>query len=137
VNWGELAECCAQELERMRAGLPDAATYFPSAHNVISTLLHHEQSTDGKVSAAIRQFAARRTWPPLTDLERTMLCFRLEWAADLADLLWQQPRPWSDTNDPTHDEERLGWVMLFAWSHVGFPRLHESLQRLLQQRGGA
>ena len=130
MTWGDLAERCAGELERVRAGLPELSTFFPVASTAAVTLVEHEQATDEAVSAAVRQFASDGTWPQLTGLERTMLSFRLEWAASLASLLEEQPGT-SEPSEPVGDENHLGWMMLFAWDQVGFPRLQETLERFL------
>ncbi len=67
----------------------------------------------------------------MSPIERTMLCFRLKFAASLASLLAEQPAPWSDKTESQHDENRLGWLMLFAWEQEGFSTLHENLGRLI------
>ncbi len=71
----------------------------------------------------------------MSPIERTMLCFRLEFAAALAGLLAEQPAPWTDSAEAQHDEQRLGWLMLFAWEHEGFSLLHENLGRLIPTKG--
>jgi hypothetical protein len=63
-----------------------------------------------------------------------MLCFRLEFAVSLACLLAEQPAPWTDSEESQHDENRIGWLMLFAWGEQGFSRLHENLGRLVPRR---
>lgn len=118
----------------MRADLPATASFFPSLEQVASTFLSHEQNTNQAVEVAVRQFAASRKWPAMSPLERTMLCFRLEFAASLATLLTEQPPPWVDSEESQHDEERLGWLMLFAWEQEGFSTLHENLGRLIAVR---
>jgi hypothetical protein len=131
MDWPQIAGLCQVELERLRAGLPAASSFFPSAQDVAETFLAHERDTNEVVEAAVQQFADERTWPAMSPLECTMLCFRLEFAASLANLLAQQPAPWTDNAESQHDENRLGWLMLFAWDQEGFPVLHGNLGRLI------
>lgn len=131
MNWKELAELCQTELERMRFGLPPVASFFQSSEHVASTFLARERETNQAVEIAIRQFAAHLTWPMMSALERTMLCFRLDFAASLATLLAEQPAPWTGDGQAQHDENRLGWLMLFAWEQEGFSTLHKNLGRML------
>jgi hypothetical protein len=67
----------------------------------------------------------------MSPLKRTMLCLRLEFAASLASLLAEQPAPWTDRAESQHDENQLGWLMLFAWEQQGFSTLHGHLSRLI------
>lgn len=131
MDWNEIAELCQKELVRIRADLPAAASFFARPEQVAATFLSHERDTNQVVEVAVRQFAAHRTWPVMSPLERTMLCFRLEFAASLASLLAEQPAPWSDKTESQHDENRIGWLMLFAWEQEGFSTLHENLGRLI------
>jgi hypothetical protein len=64
-----------------------------------------------------------------------MLMLRLDFAAGVADLLYQQPAPWSDSNDAQNDEMRIGWLMLFAWQQFGFQYVLEWFGRF--SSGGA
>lgn len=121
----------------MRAELPPLSSFFPSPAQLPETLLSQERDTNQAVEVAVRQFAAHRTWPEMSRIERTMLCFRLEFAAALAGLLAEQPAPWMDSAEAQHDEQRLGWLMLFAWEHEGFSLLHENLSRLMPAKGKA
>lgn len=121
----------------MRADLPAAASFFTRPEQVAATFLSHERDTNQAVEVAVRQFAAHRTWPVMSPLERTMLCFRLEFAASLASLLAEQPAPWSDKAESQHDENRLGWLMLFAWAQEGFSTLHENLGRLIPPKSNS
>jgi len=134
MDWPEIAGLCQKELEGLRAGLPAAAAFFPSGDQVASTFLVHERQTNSAVERAIGQFAADRTWPPMSEIERTMLCFRLEFSAALAGLLAEQPAPWTDSPESQNDEDRLEWLMLFAWEQEGFSLLHESLDRLVETK---
>jgi hypothetical protein len=131
MNWKEIAELCQRELDRMRADLPAIASFFALPEQVAATFLSHERDTNQSVEAAVRQFAAHRAWPVMSPIERTMLCFRLEFAASLASLLAEQPAPWCDKAESQHDENRIGWLMLFAWEQEGFSTLHENLSRLI------
>jgi hypothetical protein len=131
MNWGEIAELCHTESRRIRRDLPSMATFISTGSDVAETFLARESETNDVVVVAVRQFAMHRTWPKMTVLERAMLCFRLDFAANLASLLFEQPAPWTDVEDQGDDEERLGWLMLFAWEHQGFSSLHDNLQRLV------
>ena len=121
----------------MRAELPPAASFFFNPEQVAATFLAHERQTNQAIEVAVRQFAAHRTWPSMTSLERTMLCFRLEFAASLAGLLAEQPAPWTDSAESQHDENRIGWLLLFAWEQEGFSALHDNLARLIPAKGNA
>ena len=55
----------------------------------------------------------------------------LGFAASLAGLLAEQPAPWTDSAELHNDENRIGWLMLFAWEQEGFSTLHENLDRLI------
>ena len=134
MDWTQIAGLCQTELERLRADLPPAASFFASPEQVAATFLLHERDTNQAIEAAVRQFAAHRTWPVMRPIERTMLCFRLEFAASLASLLAEQPAPWTDSTEAQHDENRIGWLMLFAWGQEGFSTLHENLGRLIPSR---
>jgi len=131
MNWEKIAEVCQRELEQVRSELPDSAAFFPQPERIAETFLNHERDMNEAVEVAVRQFAAERTWPPLSPLERTMLSFRLDFAASLATLLAQQPRPWVDIDDPTQAEPRLRWLLIFAWENEGFSTLHENFSRVL------
>jgi hypothetical protein len=131
MDWPEIAGLCQTELQRLRADLPSASSFFPNPERVAATFLSHERDTNEAVEVAVRQFAAHRTWPRLSSLEGTMLCFRLEFAASLASLLAEQPAPWADSTESQHDENRIGWLLLFAWDQEGFSTLHENLGRLI------
>ena len=137
MDWSEIAGLCQTELERMRADLPAPGSFFPSPDRLPAAFLSCEQETNQAVEVAVRQFAAHRTWPVMSPIERTMLCFRLELAAALAGLLAEQPAPWTDSAGAQHDEQRLGWLMLFAWGQEGFSLLHETLGRLIPSEGKA
>jgi hypothetical protein len=137
MDWSEIAGLCQTEFERMRAELPAPVSFFPSPEQLPDTLLSREQETNQAVEIAVRQFAANRTWPTMSPIERTMLCFRLEFAAAIAGLLAEQPPPWTDSAEAQHDEQRLGWLMLFAWEQEGFSLLHENLGRLVPPKGEA
>ena len=134
MDWSQIAGLCQTELERLRADLPATSSFFPSPEQVATAFLSHERDTNQAVEVAVRQFAAHRTWPVMSPLERTMLCFRLEFAASLASLLAEQPAPWTDSAESQHDENRIGWLMLFAWEQEGFSTLHENLGRLIPHR---
>jgi len=131
MDWPQIAALCQTELERLRADLPPASIFFPNPGQVAATFLLHERDTNQAVEIAVRQFAAHRTWPVMSPLERTMLCFRLGFAASLAGLLAEQPAPWTDSAESQYDENRIGWLMLFAWEQEGFSTLHENLDRLI------
>jgi hypothetical protein len=137
MDWPQIAELCQTELQRLRADGSDFAVFFPVAHEVPMTFLGHERDTNEAVEVAVRVFAAHRSWPPLSPVERMMLCFRLDFAASLATLLAQQPAPWTDAEDSDHDEERIRWLMLFAWENEGFSTLHDNLRRLISHETGA
>jgi hypothetical protein len=134
MNWQEIAGLSQTELERLRADLPASSSFFPSPEQVAATFHSHERDTNKAIEAAVRRFATHRTWPVMSPLERTMLCFRLEFAASLASLLGEQPAPWTDSAESQHDENRIGWLMLFAWDQAGFSTLHENLDRLIPAR---
>jgi hypothetical protein len=120
---------------RAKSSRPAAAgDFLSSSRKRRPHFLSHERETNKAVEVAVRQFAAERTWPALSPLARTMLCFRLEFAASLAKLLGEQPAPWTDSAESQKDEDRLGWLMLFAWEQEGFPTLHENLARLIPAR---
>lgn len=131
MDWRQISELCQAELQRLRADLPEPSLFISSPEQTVATFFELEQSTNQKVEVAVRQFAAKRTWPALSVVERTMLSFRLEFAASLSYLLSEQPAPWIDSDSLQHDEQRLGWLMLFAWEHEGFSTLHENLGRLI------
>jgi len=135
MDWREISELCQTELEKIRADLPPIGSFFPQSQ-VASTFLSNERRTNEAVEVAVRHFAEHRTWPEMSQLERTMLCFRLEFAASLAILLSEQPAPWNDSLEAQHDEERLGWLMLFAWENEGFSTLHENLRRFVPGEEG-
>ena len=115
----------------MRTDLPAPGSFFSFPERLPTAFLSCERETNQAVELAVRQFAANRTWPAMSPIERTMLCFRLEFAAALAGLLAEQPAPWMDTAEVQHVEQRLGWLMLFAWEQEGFSLLHENLSRLI------
>jgi len=131
MNWEQITALCQTELLKFRRELPEIATFFPQPDHVATAFIDHERDTNDAVEMAVRQFAADRTWPAMTPIERTMLSFRLDFAASVATLLAQQPAPWTDTEDSHHDEERIGWLMLFAWGEEGFSTLHNNLRRLV------
>jgi hypothetical protein len=131
MDWRQIAELCQTELERLRADLPTAASFFSNSGQVAATFLAYERDTTETVESAVRQFAADRTWPMMSPLERTMLCFRLDYAASVASLLAEQPAPWKDHPESQHAGPRMIWLMLFAWEQEGFSTLHENLRRLL------
>jgi hypothetical protein len=137
MDWPEIAALCQTELERIRAELPVPVSFFPCPDQLPEAFLSRERDTNQAVEVAVRQFAAHRTWPAMSAVERTMLCFRLEFAAVVAGLLAEQPAPWTDSASAQHDEQRLGWLMLFAWEQEGFSLLHENLGRLIPGKGKA
>lgn len=132
MTWGELSELCESECERIRKDLQPPERFFKSADRALGDLLEYERSTTEGVERATRIFASSRRWPDLSDLERLMLSFRLEFAAATADLLFQQPPPWEDS-DQDFTEARIGWLMLFAWDQAGFPTMQSSLSVLLRR----
>ena len=134
MDWPQIAELCEIEVQRLRSQLPDVCTFFPEPSEVASAFLAYERDTNDAVEAAVRQFAVSRAWPKLSPTERLMLGFRLDFAVGLASLLAQQPAPWTDSEDAAHDENRIGWLLLFAWQQEGFSTLHESLIQLLPPR---
>jgi hypothetical protein len=120
MDWGNIAETLGNEYRRLLHGLPTFAALCAPDETPSAAFLRLEQSTTERVEYAIRCFAQDRQWPDLTATERLMLSFRVEFAGYLADWLAQQPQPSSDTEDPALFEERVGWLMLFAWCHGGF-----------------
>ena len=135
MNWSEIAGLCQTELQRLRAELPSSGSFFPAPEQLPADFLSRERETTQAVEIAVRHFAAHRTWPAMSPIERTMLCFRMDFAAALAGLLAEQPAPWSDSSEAQHDENRLGWLLLFAWEQEGFSLLHENLGRLIGTEG--
>jgi hypothetical protein len=130
MDWQQISGLCQTQLERFRAELPPVASFFPKPESIAPMLLAYERDTNEKIEVAVRQFSADRTWPALSSMEGMMLCFRLEFAASVAFLLSEQPRPWAD-DEETDCEHRLQWLMLFAWNEEGCPTLHETLGRLI------
>lgn len=132
MEWADIAAVCQREWELLRSDdLPDLSTFFPDASTALSTLLRHEQETTEEVEAAVRTFSANRTWPALSDLERTMLCLRLEYAVSLASLLAEQP-PWSAEGTGDDPQTGMEWLLLFAWGEHGFPTLQRTLEQFLR-----
>jgi hypothetical protein len=132
MDWGEIAELCHDEWDRLRMGCPEPRALFEEPSGALTALLKYEQGATDQLEAAVRQWARDRTWPTLTDVECTLLCLRLEYAGQLAALLYEQPG-WSSDGDD--DESRLGWLMLFAWHEHGFPALQRTLELFVGQGG--
>jgi hypothetical protein len=120
MDWGSIAETMGNEYRLLLPNLPTFAELCGPDETPGATFLRLEQSTTEKVDYAVRCFAQDRQWPDLTAVERLMLSFRVEFAGHLANWLAEQPRPWKDSGDPALFEERVGWLMLFAWCHGGF-----------------
>jgi hypothetical protein len=131
MDWPQIAELCCSELQRFRSDLPQPSSFVPAPERTAETFLELERITNQAVEVAVRQFAMHRNWPAMSPLERTMLCFRLEFACSLASLLAEQPAPWTDCEESQDDERRLGWLMLFAWEQYGFSSLHKNLDCLI------
>jgi hypothetical protein len=129
MNWEEVCVICQNEVERLERKLPDPLGTLGLNQNAGDLFLQWEQETNEAIEVAVRQFAAKGKWPSLTPRQEQMLWFRLDFAASLASLLAQQPRPWEDHELEDQRELRLSWLMLFAWSHEGFPRTHRLLMR--------
>jgi len=142
MTWGDIAELLGREHRRLEPSSAEMRSLFPNPERAPVAFLELERSTNDSVEAAVRQFSLGRGWPTLTMAERAMVCFRLAFAGPLADLLEVQPARRTGAPEPEaaaspeEDEERLGWLMLYAWEQVGFRGLHESLKRLLGDRGG-
>lgn len=130
MDWSEIAILCQTELDRFRNELPGAAAELGGNQRVASNFLAQERETREAVESAVRQFSATRRWPSLSSVQRTMLCFRLEFAAALAGLLAEQPAPWADNGEAQNDEHRISWLLLFAWEQEGFSLLHDNLDRM-------
>ena len=130
MDWSEIAILCQTELDRFRNELPGAAAAFAGNQRIASSFLAQESETREVVDSAVRQFAATRRWPSLSSVQRTMLCFRLEFAAALAGLLAEQPAPWADIRETQNDKYRISWLLLFAWEQEGFSLLHDNFDRM-------
>ena len=130
MDWEQIGILCQTELEKLEGSLPPLTDFFPSPENAAEAFLRYETETNTAVEVAVRQFAATNEWPSLSPIQKVMLSFRLDFAASTAYLLWQQPAPWTDADQPNQRERRLGWLMLFAWENEGFPKLQKTLHRL-------
>lgn len=131
MNWGHIAEMLGEEYLRLKEHVPTFASMCEGNESPADALQRLEESTTERIDHAVRVFAQDRQWPKLTPAEGLMLSFRVDFAGNLADLLAQQPQPWSDTDDPHLFEERIGWLMLFAWSEVGFAQVINPLRHLM------
>lgn len=131
MDWEQICTLCQTELGRLEADLPPIADFFPSQEDAGETFLRCEKETNAAVAFAVRQFAETNEWPSLTPIQKVMLSFRLDFAASMACLLAQQPAPWTDAGLPNQREQRLCWLMLFAWENEGFPKLQKTLHRLI------
>jgi hypothetical protein len=129
MQWGDIAELCGEECRRLQVSAPRLASYFPAGSNTANKLLEFERLNNEAVARAVRQFAQNRTWPELSELEKIMLGFRLEFAGLISQLLSEQPAPWTD-NEADNVEERVGWLMLFAWENGGFDFMLGALKKL-------
>jgi hypothetical protein len=134
MDWGDISELCGRELRALRSQGPALHTLFENLADVPDTIIRLEDDTQFGVDAAVREFAEHRRWPTLQPGERAMLTLRLEFAAHLANLLYEQPGSVDDSPDQQDDEYRLGWLMLFAWDVTGFPRLQETIFRVFGRR---
>jgi hypothetical protein len=133
MDWEQICILCQTELEQLEGSLPPLTDFFPSLENVGETFLRHERETSTTVAFAIRQFATTNEWPSLSPIQKAMLSFRLDFAASIACLLAQQPAPWTDADQPNQREQRLCWLMLFAWENEGCPKLQKILHRLTRK----
>jgi len=130
MDWEQICILCQTELERLEATLPPLTDFFHSHENAGETFLRYERETNAAIAFAVRQFAETSEWPSLSPIQKVMLSFRLDFAASIACLLAQQPAPWTDADQPNQREQRLCWLMLFAWENEGFPKLQKTLHRL-------
>ena len=130
MDWERICILCQTELEQLEGKLPPFTDCFPSHENAGEAFLRYERETNTAVGFAVRQFAETKEWPQLSPIQKVMLSFRLDFAASIACLLAQQPAPWTDTDQPEQREQRLCWLMLFAWENEGFPKLQKTLHRL-------
>lgn len=136
MTWTEASQLSDQELNALQDGMPDLPQLAPWLHLIPNTLLDLEGRTTAAVDEAVLWFAATRKWPRLSQDERSMLVFRLEYAASLSFLLGQHvsglarvvPEPSLDVAD----EHILEWLLIHAWHLDGFGTLHETTQRLLR-----
>lgn len=130
MDWKQICILCQTELEQLETTLPRLTDFFHSNEYLGEALLRCEGEANAAVTFAVRQFAETNEWPSLSPIQKVMLSFRLDFAASIAGLLAQQPAPWTDADLPNQREQRLCWLMLFAWENEGFPKLLKTLHRL-------
>lgn len=138
MNWDDYSERCDEESKRLGEDAPDFHQLAHKLDLVPAMLLDLEHATESAVDAAVEHFAVHATWPPLSPMERTMVVFRLEFAASLACLL-SMPEPGPvlipEPSLDVPDEHVWRWLLIAAWRLHGFPQIHDTIARLL--RGGA
>src|ERR1700677_2003345 len=130
MDWEQICIRCQTELEQLEATLPPLTDFFHSHENSGEVLLRYERETNAAVAFAVRQFAETNEWPSLSQIQKVMLSFRLDFAVSIACVLAQQPAPWKDADLPNRRGHRLGWLILSAWENEGFPKLQKTLHRL-------
>ena len=140
MTWLEVGELLRGEGDRFlkTPGVPDLSALTDEVARLPEVLLDLEQQTFGAVDEAARHFARTRQWPVLTTDQRTMLVFRLEYAASLC-LLLGNPLPEYQTVIPepsldVPEEHLIEWALIHAWDAAGFQGIHDTLDRALSGR---
>jgi hypothetical protein len=138
MTWREISFLIDAQLNVQQQGVPNLHELAYRKELLAETLLTFECSEAEVVDAAVLQFCATRKWPSLSAIAQAMLVLRLEFAAGLCALFDSQPD--SDQRvvpEPSLDipeEHVLAWLLINAWHTEGFPRLHDTAERIL--RGG-
>ena len=139
MTWSEISSLVDAELEKLQEDVPNLHEIAHRREMIAETLLAFECAEAELVDEAVRIFSTTRKWPGLSTTARTMLVLRLEYASGLCALFESQPRcPFRIVPSPSLDipeEHVLQWLLTSAWHTDGFPRLHDTAERILRSRG--
>ena len=103
--------------------------------DVIDAVLELERSTKKSLSAAIRLFARTGQWSELSDDERRMLFYRINFGEHVLTIL-AHASAFTGTclvplNAEADREDWLEWLLVDMWEREGFLQLHNKVEDCL------
>jgi citrate lyase beta subunit len=100
---------------------------FAQGADVASQFQELDSATGGEVEEAIETFAATASWPAMSQEVAAMVRLRIGVAADYIEDLGFAETPYPGTRTFA---DWIRWLLSEAWEHVGFGRIHGSLEFL-------
>lgn len=118
MTWREIADL----LNGLQSQFPHARRTLAGWGKPESVFQLLEHQTSESLDEAIRAFAKTRVWPPLSDDQKAMLGFRLDFAWHIAAAMCESSN--SEKLFPTaqlSDSDQLEWILVEAWGWPGSP----------------